>query len=143
MAETPPDAALLALIDRLRTTPPVSPEALAAATGVALAHTGPGIAEQAAATVGRDSIGFIRVEHRTIPAGGALMVVMLGAPCLARATVETRYGPLEVTDVPRSGHPDEETVFARAEPWGELRFGFAQRRPQCLSSLVLKVAPRG
>jgi hypothetical protein len=56
--------------------------------------------------------------------------------CIDRAATLQRYGPLQLSQSPRGGSLDEETSFTRAELWGKISFGFAERKPDCLSSVV-------
>lgn len=142
MIQPASEAAVLALVDRLRAAPPRSADELAAATGAILVRTLRDTWELRAPATGRDGVGYAEVQWRGVPAGGALSVIALADGGPGRAVLEARLGPLESFDAPRSEHPDEEYVFARTESWGELRLGFAQGRPDRLSSIVLDVAAR-
>lgn len=78
---------------------------------------------------------FLRVGQRD-PANAWALVLTMGGSCVPRAEVLRRYERLEITGMPRGG-PNEETSWSRREPWGKLAFGFAERRPDCLSSVLI------
>lgn len=70
--------------------------------------------------------------------GGALLVVNVKGDCPPRAALEARYGPWRLTEVPRGRSPDEQAYWTHAEPWGELSFGFAEKAPDCLRTVVFR-----
>ena len=49
--------------------------------------------------------------------------------------IATKYGNLTLTEAPRGRSPDEETKYEAKTGWGRLVFGFAERNPDCLSSV--------
>ncbi|ALV06032.1 hypothetical protein [Roseateles depolymerans] len=65
-----------------------------------------------------------------------LLNLTVAGKCVARSDVLARYPRLEVTNAPRGRSPNEETSYSRKELWGKLSFGFAQRNPDCLSSVL-------
>ncbi|OWQ48351.1 hypothetical protein CDL60_07185 [Roseateles noduli] len=77
---------------------------------------------------------FLRVSKREPAAWG--LVLTLAGSCIPRTDVLRRHNGLEITGFPRGG-PNEETSWSRREPWGKLAFGFAERRPDCLSSILI------
>lgn len=79
---------------------------------------------------------FLRVSQRD-PANAWALVLTMGGPCVPRAEVLRRHDGLEITGHPRGGSLDEATTWSRSEPWGRLAFGFAERRPDCLSSILI------
>ena len=133
------DEPLIALIDRLRAMPAVSAAALEVALGFALVPDpilsrlnvirGP---------VRANGVVFARLEWRIIPRGGVLILLDVAKSSLSREAVMRRYEPLDLLAAPRGHSHNETTVWARREPWGELRFGFAERQPTCLSRIVLQ-----
>jgi hypothetical protein len=69
---------------------------------------------------------------------GALLVLRILKGCPSKADVEARYAPLKIANIPHGRSPDEETNWSRDEPWGHLSFGFAERAPDCLSSITFQ-----
>ncbi|RZM32070.1 MAG: hypothetical protein EOP67_29680 [Sphingomonas sp.] len=74
---------------------------------------------------------------------GALLVLDLSGPCVHRAEIEARYGRLNLSQAPRGESLDEEASWSHREPWGELSFGFTERKPDCLRSVVFALSKRG
>lgn len=64
------------------------------------------------------------------------LVIQLAGACVPRAEVLRRYEGLDITDHPRGRSLDEQTSYSRREVWGKLSFGFAERSPDCLRSVV-------
>lgn len=67
---------------------------------------------------------------------GSLFVSIVAQGCPRKSDVEARYSPWKRTDVPRGEALDEQAYWTRHEAWGELSFGFAERAPGCLKSIV-------
>lgn len=65
-----------------------------------------------------------------------LLNLTVAGQCVARSDVLARYPRLEVRNSPRGGSPNEETSYSRKEVWGKVSFGFAERNPDCLSSVL-------
>lgn len=65
-----------------------------------------------------------------------LLNLTVAGKCVARSDVLARYPRLEVTNAPRRRFPNEETSYSRKELWGKVSFGFAERNPDCLSSVL-------
>lgn len=70
---------------------------------------------------------------------GPFLALTIGAGCARRQEVERRFGPLSQIGVPRGRSLDEQTRLARQETFGQLSFGFAERNPDCLSSIAVTV----
>lgn len=66
----------------------------------------------------------------------SLFVINIVQGCLRKSDVEARYSPWKITDLPHGGSLDEQAYWTRYEAWGELSFGFAERAPDCLKSIV-------
>ena len=73
---------------------------------------------------------------------GPLFVIHVVQGCPRKSDVEARYSPWKLTDVPRGGSLDEQAYWTRYETWGELSFGFAERAPDCLSTVAFNVKNR-
>ena len=89
----------------------------------------------------RDNIRVTRTGLTLGPNGeftdfSALALFMSGA-CITRDQVEEHYRPLRLIEAPRGRSLEESAVWAIAQPWGELRFAFKERNPDCLYSVVL------
>lgn len=69
-------------------------------------------------------------------ANSRLMVLKLAGNCIRKADVLGRNDDLAMTDHPRGRSLDEETSYSVEKPWGKLSFGFAERSPDCLRSVV-------
>ena len=65
-------------------------------------------------------------------------VLELGGPCVPLEEVRGHYGDLQITDTPHGHSLDEKTSYTAYLPWGELSFGFAERNPDCLASIVFE-----
>jgi len=78
---------------------------------------------------------FLRVSKRDPAAWG--LVLTLAGSCIPEAEVLRRHDGLEITGHPRGGSLDEATTWSRPEPWGRLAFSFTERRPDCLSSILI------
>jgi hypothetical protein len=70
---------------------------------------------------------------------GSLLIMEVTSGCARREDVLARYGPLELTDVPRGRSLDEKISWSREEPWGKLSFGFAEKDRDCLRSVAFNV----
>lgn len=64
-------------------------------------------------------------------------VLNIGGGCVTLDHVRERYADLKITGIPRGDSQDEETVHSTTTPWGVLSFGFSERDPNCLSSVIL------
>jgi len=69
------------------------------------------------------------------------LVLRLAGSCIGLDAVRAHYPTLGVTDRPRGRSWDEVTSYTTVLPWGRLSFSFAQRNPDCLSSVAF--APNG
>lgn len=69
-------------------------------------------------------------------ANSRLMVLKLAGNCVRKTDVLGRHHDLAITDHPRGRSLDEETSYSVEKPWGKLSFGFAERSPDCLRSVV-------
>jgi hypothetical protein len=71
-----------------------------------------------------------------VTAGPLLILKVSSKNCVDRDQTLEAFGPLQLSGTPRGNSLDEETSYARIESWGTLSFGFAERSPDCLSSVV-------
>lgn len=85
-------------------------------------------------------IDQIDLRIRRVQPHPGFLVLRLDGACVPKSAVFERYPGMALVDFPRGRSPDEEASFGHQAPWGRLGFGFAERRSDCLSSLV--IAPR-
>lgn len=86
-----------------------------------------------------DRIDIDKVELRvslTDEARG-LVLLRLGGACLPIEEVRARFPDLSLSNQPRGRSLDEEAGYATARPWGRLSFGFKERNPRCLATVVV------
>lgn len=91
-----------------------------------------------------DQVEIEKVELRASLSDEArgLVVLSLAGTCLPIEQVRARYPELALANQPRDRSPDEETTYSVQQPWGLLSFGFNERRPQCLATVVIdRTAP--
>ncbi len=73
--------------------------------------------------------------RREQPHPGFLTLSVSGK-CIPRKEVLDRYKGLTITSHPRGGSWDEKTYWSKEEAWGRISFGFTERNPDCLRSVV-------
>ena len=71
------------------------------------------------------------------PATGILLFEIAG-PCIRIDEVRAYYPLINVSETPRGRSLDEATVFSTTQSWSRVSFGFRERKPECLSFVVLK-----
>jgi hypothetical protein len=136
------------IVYALIAAPPASPDKAQTALGVTLtAAPGSGPFRQYKGRVepgpdGRSIDVEYRMPQTAAASAGPLLILKLDGPCLAKAEVQNRYGPLQITDVPRGKSLDEEASFSRTYAWGTLSFGFAERNRDCLRTIVYNLNKR-
>ncbi|WP_156437274.1 MULTISPECIES: hypothetical protein [unclassified Burkholderia] len=84
-----------------------------------------------------DGTRIERIVLRTSNEGdarGALTLTLSGR-CIRRDDVKGRFAGMRIAGAPSGRSPNEETTFRSETAWGELVFGFAERNPDCLSSV--------
>ncbi|MBN3745502.1 hypothetical protein G3N96_08645 [Burkholderia sp. Se-20373] len=84
-----------------------------------------------------DGTQIERVVLRTSNEGGAqgALTLTLSGHCVGRDEVKAHFAGMRIAGTPTGRSPNEETTFRSETPWGELVFGFAERNPDCLSSV--------
>lgn len=65
-----------------------------------------------------------------------LLILRLAGNCVPRDKVFGRNHKLELSDPPRGRSLGEEANWSMKQPWGTLSFGFAERNPDCLRSVL-------
>lgn len=64
------------------------------------------------------------------------LVLSLSGTCVPKTEVFARYPQMVMTDHPRGRSLDEEASYTKDTAWGKLSFGFAERAPDCLRTVV-------
>lgn len=94
-----------------------------------------------------DQIEIDNVELRTSLADDSKGLVVLGlaGACLPIDQVRAHYPEVTISDAPRGRSPDEQTSYSTRQPWGRLSFGFSERNPKCVATVVIDrtAAPSG
>jgi hypothetical protein len=134
----------LVLVENLLGDPPQSAGAVKEQIGVALrpfSKTAK-LRDEGEGT-GTDGLAFDSVMLTYLPSGkpGVLMLTLPPDHAPLRKDVTERFTGLTITATPRGRSLDEQTEFTRSESWGLLGFGFAERDPTKLRSIVFNYIP--
>lgn len=93
------------------------------------------------ASLGRDTtVAAIDLRLSRTGTRPGFLVLHLSAPCIGIDEVRARYPALAITEVPRGDSPNDQTVWSTEPGWGRLSFGFAERQPGCLTTIILAPA---
>lgn len=86
-----------------------------------------------------DKIVVEKVELRTSLKDGAngMVVLSLGGMCLTIDQVRAHFPAVALAGFPRGRSLDEETTYTTLQGWGQLSFGFKERKPECLATVVV------
>jgi len=92
----------------------------------------------------KNNVVVSKIDFRTKPdgAGPGFLVLNFEGACIGIAEIRHHYKTLEITASPRGNSLDEATNFSTIQHWGELSFGFKERRPECLAYVVLNPLSR-
>ncbi|MED9398368.1 hypothetical protein [Escherichia marmotae] len=52
--------------------------------------------------------------------------------------VKAQYPQLKITQAPRGGSLDDETVFTSVSAWGGISFGFKEKNRDCLAAIIFE-----
>lgn len=129
----------LDLVESLLEDPPQSSETVKGKIGVALQPVSKvARLRDEGAGKGAGGLDFERVSLSYLPNGKPGVFVLTLAPDLApsREEVRARFDDIKITAAPSGRSLDEETEFSRQEVWGTLAFGFAERAPDKLRSII-------
>jgi hypothetical protein len=66
------------------------------------------------------------------------LALSVAKPCISRDEIFAKYGKLNLTSAPTGRSLDEQHAYSLEDSWGKMSFGFAERKPDCLSSIVLE-----
>jgi len=83
------------------------------------------------------NIEAIDLRVRLMNEAQGLIALEISGFCVTLEQVRVHYPDLVLTDIPRGRSLDEKTYWTAYLPWGELSFGFKERNPDCLASVVI------
>lgn len=130
------------LIEVLSEYPSLEPTALAAVLPVAFRPTTRNAyfaMHEADGVALADGVNISHVQLRTRldDAARGLIVLDLEGACVSLDDVRQRVPSVALTNAPRGRSPNETTGFSAEQAWGTLSFGFKERSPGCLASVVI------
>lgn len=119
--------------------PPQSSEAVKEKVGVALRPISKDskLRDEGSGT-GADGLEFERVSLSYLPDGTPAVFVLTLAPegAPSQDDVSEKFEGIKITAAPSGRSLDEEAEFSRKESWGTLAFGFNERNPDKLRSII-------
>jgi len=80
---------------------------------------------------------LLRVRNEDEARGMVSLYLDPSGACITPDDVHGHFPDVVITDHPRGHSLDEQTYWSTQQPWGELSFGFKERNPDCLASVVL------
>jgi len=80
---------------------------------------------------------LLRVRNEDEARGMVSLYLDPSGACVTLDDVHGHFPDVVITDHPRGHSLDEQTYWSIQQPWGELSFGFKERNPDCLASVVL------
>ena len=85
-----------------------------------------------------DAIRIAKIDLRLgfEPGDPGFLVLNVDGACVGIEQVRTQYSNVEITGMPRGRSFDEKTTHSVQLPWGKLSFGFKERKPECLASII-------
>ena len=88
-------------------------------------------------------MGNIDLRVRAAPPHDSFMVLNIeGTGCITLNEVKQHYGGLTLSQVPHGHSLEEETGYRTTSNQWSLAFGFAEKRPECLASIVFETVDR-
>ncbi|MGC6327880.1 hypothetical protein [Rhizorhabdus sp. FW153] len=142
-AQSPLD--IFELIDKITSEPVVSYDTVERNMGIHLNLASEGVFNNYEAEDYHISGSILeKIEYRQPVVGsgasrGSILSIRIGGECVDRKEVILRYSDLAITDVPKGHSLDEQTYYSAAKPWGKISFGFSERVPDCLRTIVISV----
>lgn len=132
-------AAYLKMTDTLRTNPPNSVETVMDRLGIRLKPVSPKarLGDEGAGTTGA-GLEFAKVLLRYLPDGepSVLVLTLPDGTGPTREEVLTQFPGLKLIAAPTGRSLEEEAEYGRSEPWGTLAFGFPEKAPDCLRTII-------
>jgi len=85
---------------------------------------------------------LLRVRNEDETRGMISLYLDTDDACVTLDDAHGQFPSVVITGTPRGHSLDEETYWSIQRPWGELSFGFKERKPDCLASLLIdRTAP--
>jgi hypothetical protein len=81
----------------------------------------------------------LRLPQQGAQSPGMLLLQLSGS-CINMQQLAQQHQDLKITNTPRGGSLDESTTYTASKAWGEIDFGFQQKKPDCLAYVILKPA---
>lgn len=95
------------------------------------------------ATADTVRIGNIDLRVRAAPPHDSFMVLNIeGTGCITLNEVKKHFSALTLNQVPHGHSWEEETGYRTTADHRSLAFGFAEKRPECLASIVFETVDR-
>jgi hypothetical protein len=69
-----------------------------------------------------------------------MLVLRLGGACINLPELKQQHDNLQITEIPRGRSLEESTTYTASKSWGEIDFGFQEKKPDCLAYVILKPA---
>jgi len=97
-------------------------------------YSGQPVALAAGATIAKIDLRLPQPTHNAT----GMLVLDIGGECITVEQVNQIFPNLTITGMPRGTSLEEATTLTDKTTWGEIRFGFQQKRPDCLGYLVFE-----
>jgi len=81
-------------------------------------------------------ISTIDLRIKRVGKDPGFLVLNIDGTCITKDQLEARYKHLRITGTPHGHSLEERTVYSQDMPWGTLSFGFKERKPDCLATVV-------
>lgn len=65
-----------------------------------------------------------------------LLALNLEGECITLPQVKQQFPVLKITGTPRGRSLEDSTTYTANTPWGEVDFGFQEKRPDCLGYVI-------
>jgi hypothetical protein len=76
----------------------------------------------------------LRIDGKPHP---GFLVFDISDPCVTFDEISKQFAGMKLTGAPTGRSLDEQRSYSIQDDWGKLSFGFAERKPDCLASVVL------
>jgi hypothetical protein len=133
---------LMTLIRTLMADPPKTVDALATQTGMTFeaVATGNTDAESGStAALGAFESARIRKMDRAQDKSTMIVLTIAESAAPSQSEVKSQFGDMQITAIPRGRSPKEETQYTKVLDWGTAAFGFPDRAPDELRTVILRI----
>lgn len=83
-------------------------------------------------------IDKVNLRNSSIATRSGILVLDISGSCVPLSEVKAQYPQLKITQAPRGGSLDDETVFTSVSAWGEISFGFKEKNRDCLAAIIFE-----